>query len=210
VTRVLLQFKVDAFTPPPTQSANSVTGWGFSVDAFIPALPAKDKYDRGNALSFVGAFTMGSGIGDLMNATGGAEFPSLPNAAQANPPPLYEPNADSGLVSFDSQGVLNTIDWQGFRTGAQYYLPPKGRLIIAANYSQAHSANMSDLFPQGGAEIELLGEVADSIRYIDASLFWDATNALRFGLGGSYMSVRYLDGNEPYNIRGRGQVMYFI
>jgi hypothetical protein len=114
------------------------------------------------------------------------------------------------MVSFDSQGVLHTIDWQGFRVGASYFLPPSGRVIIALNYSQAHSANMADLFPRGGAEIELLGEVADRMQYMDASLFFDATNALRLGISGSYMTVTYLDGDEPNNIRGRGQVMYFF
>src|SRR5690606_23616767 len=56
---VVRQFKVDAFTPPPTQSSNSVTGWGMSIDALVPVIPVEDKYDRGNALTLVGAFTMG-------------------------------------------------------------------------------------------------------------------------------------------------------
>lgn len=210
VSGVYRQFKVDAFTPPPTQSANEVAGWGLSADALVPVIPVNNPNDRGNALTLIGAFVMGTGIGDLMTATGGARFPTLPNEAQANPPPVYEGNIDTGLVSFDSQGVLNTIDWQGFRAGLQYYLPPNGRVTVAINYTQAHSDNMAALFPQGGAEIELLGRVADRQQYADASIMWDATNALRFGIGGSYMTVRYLDGDQPSNIRARFQTAYYF
>jgi hypothetical protein len=134
----------------------------------------------------------------------------LPNPAQANPPPEYESNIDPGLVSFDTQGVLHTIDWQAFGVGLEYYLPPSGRVILALNYTQAHSENMSELFPRGGAEIELLVRVADRQRYADASLFWDATPAVRLGIAGSYSWVRYLDGDEPHNIRARAQAMYFF
>jgi hypothetical protein len=210
VSGVARRFNVDAFTPPPTQSANSVTGWGVSLDALVPVIPADNAYDRGNRLTLTGSFVKGTGIGDLVSATGGATFPTLPNPAQANPPPEYEGNIDHGLVSFDTQGVLHTIDWQAFSVGLQYYLPPSGRFIIAANYTQAHSDNMRELFPRGGAEIELLVRVADRQRYADLNLFWDATPAVRLGLAGSYSVVRYLDGDEPHNIRARAQAMYFF
>ena len=69
---------------------------------------------------------------------------------------------------------------------------------------------MSELFPRGGAEIELLVRVADRQRYADVNLFWDATPAVRFGIAGSYSWVRYLDGDEPHNFRGHAQAMYFF
>jgi hypothetical protein len=210
VSGVTRQFRVDAFTPPPTQSENSVTGWGLSVDALVPIVPASSKYDRGNRLTLTGSFVTGSGIGDLMTVTGGATFPTLPNPANANPPPEYESNVDPGLVSFDTQGVLHSIDWQAFSVGLQYYLPGEGRWIIAANYTQAHSKNMRELFPQGGAEIELLVRVADRQRYADLNLFYDATPSLRLGLAGAYTTVEYLDGDEPHNVRGRVQGVYFF
>jgi len=150
----------------------------------------------------------GSGIADLLTAGGGAEFPTLPNPAQANPPPEYEANIDNGLVTFDTQGVLHSIDWQAFKVGLQYYLPPSGRLVFAANVTQAHSKNMQKLFPKGGAEIELLGRVADTSLYADANLFWDATPAVRFGLSGQYTQVKYLDGDKPHNLRGMGVALY--
>jgi len=210
ISGVVRQFKVDAFTPPPTQTSNEALGWGLSVDALLPVIPADDASDRGNRLTLLGSVVTGTGVGDLMNTLGGASFPTLPNPAQATPPPEYHGNIDPGLLSFDTQGVLHSIDWQGFRVGAQYYLPPSGRFIIAANYTQAHSRNLDELFPQGGAEIELLVRVADRTRYADVSLFWDAMPFLRFGLGGSYTWVEYLDGDDPHNLRAKAQAVYLF
>ena len=208
VSGTMRQFKVNAFTPPPVQNSNSATGWGLSVDALIPIIPAASADDRGNRLTLVGSFVKGTGIADLITAGGGARFPTLPNPAQANPPPLYDADIDNGLVSFDASGVLHTIDWQAFRVGLQYYLPPSGRLLFSANYTQAHSGNLAKLFPQGGAEIELLVNVADTSRYADVNLFWDATPAVRIGLSGQYTQVTYLDGTKPHNLRGMAQTVY--
>jgi hypothetical protein len=208
VSAIVRQYKVDAFTPPPTQTANHATAWGVSLDALIPVLPANGADDRGNSLTLTGSAVTGTGIGDLINSSGGAAFPTLPNPAQANPPPLYTPNIDGGLVSFDTRGVLRTIDWQALRVGLQYYLPGSGRFFVTGNYTHAHSVNMNKLFPRGGAEIELLAYVADTSQSADASLYWDATAAVRFGVTGAYTRVRYLDGNEPHNTRGMALAQY--
>jgi hypothetical protein len=208
VSGVTRRFRVNAFTPPPAQSSNSTSGYGVSIDALIPVIPASNANDRGNRLTVTGSFVTGTGIGDLITSNGGADFPTLPNPAQANPPPEYAANIDNGLVSFDTQGVLHTIDWQAFKVGLQYYLPPSGRLIFAANFTQAHSKNMAKLFPKGGAEIELLGRVADTSTYGDANLFWDATPAVRFGVSGQYTQVKYLDDEKPHNLRGMALALY--
>jgi hypothetical protein len=202
------QFKVDAFTPPPTQTSNQISGWGLSVDALIPIIPADNANDRANRLTLTGSFVTGTGIADLLTTGGGASFPTLPNPAQASPPPAYTADVDNGLVTFDKLGVLHTINWRAFKAGLQYYLPGSGRVILAANYTQAHSSNMAQLFPMGGAEIELLGAVADTSRYADVNLFWDATPAVRFGLSAQYTQVHYLDGDQPHNLRGMGQAVY--
>ena len=105
-------------------------------------------------------------------------------------------------------GVLHTIDWRAFKAGLQYYLPPTGRLIFAANFTYAHSPNMQKLFPQGGAEIELLGAVADTSHYADAEpvLRRHAGRAVRH-LGAVHEGP--LPGHEsPHNIRGMGQAVY--
>jgi hypothetical protein len=208
VSGTVRRFRVNAFTPPPTQTSNSATGWGVSVDALIPIIPASNAGDRSNRLTVTGSFVMGTGIADLITAGGGATFPTLPNPAQANPPPIYHGDIDYGLVSFDTRGVMHTIDWQAFRVGIQYYLPPAGRIIVSANFTTGHSKNMAKLFPRGGAEIELLGRVADTSSYADVNVFWDATPSVRLGLSGQYTKVKYLDGDHPYNLRGMAQALY--
>jgi hypothetical protein len=202
------QFKVNAFTPPPAQSSNNVTGWGVSFDAFLPVIPATNADDRTNKLTLIGSYVVGTGIADLIVSGGGAKFPTLPNPAQASPPPIYTPDVDNGLVSFDVVGQLHTIDWWAAKGGLQYYGP--GRFILSLNATYAQSKNMAKLFPKGGAEIELLGSVADKTMYGEATLLWDATPAVRFGLSGQYTRVHYLDGDEPHNIRGIGEALYIF
>jgi len=206
VSGVSRQFKVNAFTPPPAQASNHTTGWGASVDLFAPIIPAISANDRVFKASIVGSFVIGTGIADLISAGGNARFPTLPNSMQYNPPPVYTADIDNGLVTFDINGVAHTIDWYAFKAGLQIYLP--GRLLLAGNYSQAHSSNLAKLYPRGGAEIELLGSVADTTVSGDGSLMWDATPAVRFGLSGQFTKVKYLDGNEPHNVRGIFQALY--
>jgi hypothetical protein len=177
------------------------------VDALVPVIPA-DADHRSNALTLTGAFVTGTGIADLLTTGGGARFPTLPNPAQASPPPVYAGDVDNGLVTFDLQTLLHTIDWQAYRGGLQYYVPPGGRLIFAANFTYAFSANMQDLYLKGGREIELLGAVADRSYYGDVNLFVDVTPAVRFGLSAQYTKVHYLDGDSPHNLRGLAQAVY--
>jgi hypothetical protein len=210
VSGTVRQFKLNAFTPPPTQTSNTANGWGVSLDALVPIIPADGPDDRGNRLTITGSFLVGTGIGDLINATGGASFPTLPNPALANPPPLYTANIDNGLVTFDQTGVLHTIDWQSFMAGIQYYLPPTGRVIFSANYTEAFSKNMSRLFLKGGSEIELLSRVARRSRYADANLFWDVTPAVRVGASFQYTTTEYVDGETPRNLRYMAQALYFF
>jgi hypothetical protein len=210
VSGAVRQFKVNAFTQPPPQSSNSATGWGLSIDALIPVIPASNGDDRGNRLTLTGSFVVGSGIADLVNAGGGASFPTLPNPAQISPAPVYSPDIDNGLVTFDNGGVLHTIDWQTFMVGLQYYLPPTGRIILAGNLTEAYSKNMAQLYPRGGAEINLPTRVAQLSRYADANVFFDVTPAVRVGGSFQYTTTEYVDGETPRNMRWMGSALYFF
>jgi hypothetical protein len=210
ISGTVRQFKVDAFTPPPPQSSNSATGWGVSIDALIPIIPGKNADDRGNRLTITGSAVMGTGIADLVNAGGGASFPVLPNPAQISPAPVYTPDVDNGLVTFDSFGILHTIDWQTFMVGIQYYLPPTGRVILSGNFTEAYSKNMAELYPKGGAEISLLTRVAQLSRYADANVFFDVTPAVRIGASFQYTATEYIDGEIPRNLRWMASGLYFF
>jgi hypothetical protein len=210
VSGALREFRVNAFTPPPAESTNKAMGQGISVDALIPLIPANDSDDRGNRLTITGSFVIGTGIADLVNAGGGASFPTLPNPAFASPPPTYTPDIDNGLATFDNAGVLHTIDWETFMVGLQYYLPPTGRVFISANYSQGYSKNMSLLYPRGGAEINLETKVANLSRYADGNLFFDVTPAVRVGASFQYTATQYIDGETPHNYRSMAQALYFF
>jgi len=210
VSSVFRQFKANAYTPPPVQSSNSLTGWGLSVDALLPVIPAADSDDRGNRLTLTGSFVTGTGIADLITANGGAVFPTLPNPAQSPSPPVYTANIDNGLVTFDINGVMHTIDWRAFKAGLQYYLPPSGRVALALNYTQAESKNMAALFPVGAFENGLIVKIAKTSRYADANLFWDVTPAVRVGASVQYSQVEYLDGNKPHNLREMAQALYIF
>jgi hypothetical protein len=205
---IVRSFKVNAFAPRPVRDSVSATGWGMAVDAFIPVLPATSADDRGNRLTLVGSFVRGTGIADLITSGGGAKIPPLPNPQQIIPWPEYEANFDSALGTFDANGDFHTLNWTAFRVGLQYYLPPSGRFLFAANYTESRSNNLGKLFPQGGSLVELRATMADVSRYVDGNLFWDATPALRFGISGQYTQVEYLEGDKPHNLRGMGQAVY--
>ena len=214
VSGIVRQFKANAYTPPPTQSSNQVMGWGISLDAFLPIIPASNFVDRGNRLALMGSFVKGAAIGDLIGVTGGAQFPTLPNSAMAEAP-LYDANVDNGLLTFDPSGVLHTIDWTAFRIGLQYYLPTTGRWILSANYTQAHSPNLSWLYPKGYPEGYVTSYVADTLRYADAKLTFDVTPVVRVGVYGQYTQTVYLptpyvDRDRPHNLRVAGQIIYLF
>lgn len=49
----------------------------------------------------------------------------------------------SGSITQDLNGKLDTIDWRGFMIGLQYYLPPKGRIELAGNFTQGESSDLT-------------------------------------------------------------------
>ena len=230
VSGMLRQFKVDPYAPlpgPPIQ----LVGWAAAVDALIPIIPAKDSTDRGNALTLTGEFVTGTGDADQYTGmTAGATMPNvypLPpdtpvNAAGMAVPqtpgsaPLvglpYTPDVDPGLVAFDSNGFLHTINWQTFIVGFQYYLPPMGRVFVSGNYSQAHSNNIASLYHPGSPRqpwVNSLG-VFHTSRYVDGNLFVDITPPIRVGLSYQRVAQEFADGTSARNNRFEATFLYFF
>jgi hypothetical protein len=188
------RFEVAQFIEFPGGS-NTALGWGVSAHAFIPIIPASNAKRRGNSLSLTGEFSRGTGISDMYTElTGGALFPNLPNPQDrqqpTNPPPEYPPNIDYGIVNYDGEGNLRTIDWQGMVGGLQYYLPIfSGSVWVSGNYSRIQSANIIALTPIPGR-----GGVYWKSEYYDGNLFIAITDNVHTGF--SFQSVKQTLGDE--------------
>lgn len=195
VSGVARHFSVPEFTASPMAS-DERNGWGISVDALLPVIPATIE-TRANALTLTGSFVTGTGISDLYTGlAGGIAFPALPNPTNATPQPTYTPDIDNGIATFDAQGRLHTIDWQSYIVGAQYYLPPSGKLWISGNYSHMNSANAKDYVDPKSAT-----KVFTKSSWADGNVFWDALPAVRLGIEYAFFQQTYADGKDATNHR---------
>jgi hypothetical protein len=192
VSGVWRRFAVAEFLPVPGEPKIAF-GWGAAFNAFVPIVQRSTPGDLRNALSFKTEASIGTGISDLYTGlTGGALFPTLPNPGGLVPPPLYRPNIDSGIVTFDADGNLRTIDWWAVVTGLQYHLPfGTGRTWLSANYAHLESKNIVALTPENSR-----GGVFFRLDYADANLFVTLTPAVHVGL--SYQFTRQLFGDRPF------------
>jgi hypothetical protein len=200
VSGLVRQFKVVEFLPPATGArldSSSRAGWGVSIDALIPVVPATAA-DRSNALTLNGSFQTGSGFNDQYSGlNGGSSYPALT--------PAYVPNIDPGLVTYDPTGKLHTINWTSFLAGVQYYLPPSGNVFLSFNVSQMKSNNIASYLVAPGATptAAQLGTVFNKVQWGDANLFWNVTPAVRFGGEYAYYRETYADGVVVKNHRAQ-------
>jgi hypothetical protein len=200
VSGVWRRFAVAEFLPVPGDPKIGF-GYGLAVNAFVPiisphvapnhtfALPT----NRENALSLNGEFTVGTGISDLYSGlTGGALFPSLPNPAGLMPAPLYHPDIDPGIVTYDADGNLRSINWRAIVVGFQYYLPiADGRIWVSGNYSQMKSTNIISLTPENSR-----GGIFYWQQYFDANAYAALTPAVQVGV--SYQYTQQYFGDRPF------------
>lgn len=181
--------------------------WGYALNAMIPVLPAWDKADVGNALTVTAEYSNGTGIADMYTElTGGVLFPTIPNTQGAATPPLYKPDMDPGIVTFDGEGRLRTVNWKAFVIGAQYYLPVlKGRISVSGIYSRLQSNNAAKLTP-----VPFRQAVYDKAEYFDGNLFVRITENYR--VAGSFQSVKqtFSDLVVTRNNRIQGAVHLFF
>ena len=201
VSGVARRLEVAEFLEYPGASQTAL-GWGFAVNAFVPIIRVTNVRDRRNALSIIGEFSTGTGISDLYTElTGGALFPTLTNPQDrqqpTNPPPVYPQNIDSGIVTFDADNKLRTINWQAFIVGASYYLPFwDGRVWVSGNYAQIKSNNIVQYTPIPGRPF-----VYSKATYWDANLFVTLTDHFQAGYSFQAVEQTFGDGVKAKNYR---------
>ncbi|HUC08748.1 MAG TPA: porin, partial [Solirubrobacterales bacterium] len=167
------QFRVNELSAAPT-TTKTANGGGISVDAMIPIIARPSAKEKGNALTLTGSLVWGDGIGDLLGGlSGGATFPTVPGAMPGTTV-AFTPNIDAGLVQYDSNGNLRTLDWRTFMVGLQYYLPPNGRLAVAANYTLGDADNIRD-----GLSGPALAAVMKQSQFFELVAIGDITPAVR-------------------------------
>ena len=192
VSGVWRRFAVAEFLPVPGEPKVAF-GYGLAANAFVPIIRPRSRSDRGNALAVNAEVTIGTGLGDLYTGlTGGALFPTLPNPGGLMPAPIYRQNIDSGIVTFDADGNLKTINWRALVVGLQYYLPfGDGRIWVSGNYSQLKSTNIVSLTPENSR-----GGVFYWQDYLDANAYGAITPAVQLGV--SYQYTHQVFGDRPF------------
>ena len=230
VSGLVRSFRVDPYAPLPAPPI-PLTGWALAGNILLPIIPAKDSTHRGNALTVTGEFVTGTGDADQYTGmTAGATMPNV----QPLPPgttfdihgnvlaptgamPLvglpYTPDVDPGLVAFDLNGVLHTINWKTMVVGLQYYLPPSGRIFITGNYSLGKSDNIQSLYrPDSTLRYPWInsGSVFDTSWYADGNIFFDVTPSARIGLSYQHVAQGLADGFNVHNERFESTFLYFL
>jgi hypothetical protein len=197
VSGLIRRFSVDQFAVKPS-GVSTDTGWAVAANALIPIIPAVDNTDRTNALTLIGEATVGSGYAEQFTGmSAGASFPALPGGA------AFAPDIDNGLVTYDTSGILHTINWRSFVVDLQYYLPPSGRMLLALNYTQSESTNMADLFAKSATAFK-------ESQYFDGNVFFDVTPSVRVGAGYQFLMQTFVDNSTAHNHRLEGLMLYFF
>jgi hypothetical protein len=184
-----------AATPADQLTSVDRNGYGISIDALLPVIPAT-KAHKDNALTLTGSYVNGAGIADLYTGlSGGVSNPALPSPGGGAPAPTYTANVDNGLVLFKADGTLHPIQWTSYIVGAQYYLPVDGKVWVSGNYSHMSSDNAHAF---GDPK-----KVFDKSDWVDGNLFFDITPAARIGLQLSWAQQAYVDGTDAKNYRAQ-------
>ena len=197
-------FKIPNLSGAPTKAV-TINGYGYSVDALIPVIPATDVNHPDNALTLTGSFVYGQATADLYTGlSGGAAFANPP-ANAAGVVPTYPQDVDNGLVAFTADGVLHAIRWESVLVGLQYYLPTPNRMWLSANYSHMYSSDIKALETSSNAT-----KMFNKSDFVDGNLFVEANAAVRFGLEYAYFHQNFLDGSTGKNSRVQFSAFYIF
>jgi hypothetical protein len=187
-----------------------IYGGGVAGNVFLPIVPAHGERgdDLANALSLTLEGSMETGIADLYpGLTGGVLFPSLPNPQTLVPVPVYTPNVDPGLVTYDANDVLHTINWSAAVANLHYHFPIDGgrRLWISVTGSVIQSSNSVELTPVQGRSA-----VWNKGNYADGNVWVSVTDPVLLGFSLQTMAQTFGDGITARNYRGEASCYFFF
>ena len=192
---------VPTAAPPGNADTNSALGWGVSVDAVLPVIPASER--RAWALTLNGSLVRGTGIGDFYTGlTGGVAFPASPPLVKGYAPSFTD--IDNGIALYTTDLKLATVGWQSFLVGLQLYLPPRGKLWLASNFSQMDATNTTDFTPSSTSGVLMRS------RWADVNVFADVMPGLRLGVEYSWFWQQYDDAGEAQNHRFQLSAFYIF
>jgi hypothetical protein len=185
----------------------TANGYGVAVNVVIPVVPCTPT-DLSNGVTITGEATMGTGIGDLYSSlTGGAHYSVLPNPMLLLVPPPYVSNIDPGIVVFDANGNVRTVNWRALVAGLQYHLPiAAGKKVwVTGNFSAVSSTNLASITPEAQkATIWTKGY------YWDANAFLAITPAVQFDVSFQTTTQVYGDNLTATNHRAELALHYFF
>lgn len=187
ITGDLRHYELASFANPQ-KSTNGVMGGGVAIDAFIPIIPAT-KDNKDNSFAIYGEFAYGEGTADAYTGLGAAGVvnAAIPSAMMGGAATPYVANFDPGLAAYDAGGNFETIHWQSYLVGAQYYFPGvEGRAAIFGNYGHMKSPNAHRFNPAKG-------RVRDSESYFELGMLFDPTKSTRLAAGWALYDDVYAD-----------------
>jgi hypothetical protein len=209
VSAIGRRISVTDFSATPANEHTANAG-AVAANLFLPIVPAHgtDGENFSNALSLTLEGMTGTGIADLIpGLTGGVLFPSLPNPGQMQPIPVYTPNIDPGIATYDATGTLQTINWRTAIANLRYHLPfdDGKRVWLSFTGSLVQSTNAVAVTPPQGRFF-----VWSKGGYFDANAWISVTGPLLVGLSFQGEQQTFGDNVNAHNFRGEGSCYFFF
>lgn len=193
---------------PAAYPEKKVDGYGLSVDAMLPLIPSRNG-SRGNTLTAYGTYAITKGAGDILSGVTGfgttAAGAAVRSASAAAPAGMSFIEPDVGTIAFDGEQKPHAVNWNGAVVGAEYYLPPSGRIFVSANYSVATSDNVNRWAPAASQS-----GIFYRLQNWDVDLYADVTPEVRLVFAWEHRQARYGDGMLAKNERYHLSAFYFF
>jgi hypothetical protein len=206
VSAVGRKFRVNPFQSM-VGDYKTATGWGLAANLVIPIVP-RTAADLSNGITLTLEGTMGTGIADLYpGLSGGAHYPVLPNPMLLLVPPMYAANIDPGIITFDANGNVKTVNWRAAVGGLQYHLPflLGKKMWVSGNGAVMQSTNIAAITPQ-----PQVGTIWTWGYYYDANVFVAITPSVQADVSFQVTAEKYADALWAKNARGEIALHYFF